>query len=205
MALARVVRVAEVSTAFVLLALAVPGGARAARTSRPPRLCPDWAEGTGTKMAAVEAAVAERVNARRGAERRRVLIDDARLDAVAHAYAAEMAASGRFAHRSARGEEADDRLRAAGIRDWDIVAENLARIGAARARASGGGRLPVVVCHDIGSLAASVEEGWNHSRGHRRNMTSAEVTHVGTGAAYDPKTEAVYVVQVYVRKTHASR
>jgi uncharacterized protein YkwD len=198
---------ATAAMAAALVSAAWLAGAAGVAPLPEPRspLCPDWAEGAAAKTAAVEKAVVERVNARRAGQRRRVLTDDARLHGVARAYAAAMAASGRFAHRSARGEEADDRLRAAGILDWDIVAENLARVGTARARASGGGRPPDVVCHDIGSLATSVEEGWNRSRGHRRNMTSGEVTRVGTGAAYDPKTEAVYVVQVYVRKTHASR
>jgi uncharacterized protein YkwD len=197
---------ATATMAAVLVSVAWPACAAGGASLPEPRspLCPDWAEGVAAKMAAVETAVVERVNARRSSLRRRVLIEDARLDGVAGGYAEAMAASGRFAHRSARGQEADDRLRAAGIRDWDIVAENLARVGTARARASGGGRSPAVVCHDIGSLAASVEEGWNRSRGHRRNLTSGDLTHVGTGAAYDPKTGAVYVVQVYVRRTHTS-
>jgi uncharacterized protein YkwD len=136
------------------------------------------------------------VNARRATLRRPPLSVDPRIDRVAREYASSMAASGRFAHRSAKGQAASDRLRAASIVDWDVVAENLALSSTVRER---GGR-EASLCHDVDSLAADIESGWYESRAHRRNMTLPELTHVGTGATYEARTGTVYVVQVYVRK-----
>src|SRR5262249_14274789 len=45
-------------------------------------------------------------------------------------------------------------------------------------------------------LPPDIESGWDQSP----NTTSPELTDVGTGAAYDAKTDTVYVVQLYVRK-----
>jgi uncharacterized protein YkwD len=145
---------------------------------------------------ALAARLAALINARRATLRRPPLAVDPRIDRVALEYASSMAASGRFAHRSAKGQAAGDRLRAASIVDWDVVAENLALSSTVRGR---GGR-EASLCHGVDSLAADIESGWYESRAHGRNMTLPELTHIGTGAAYEAKTDTVYVVQVYVRK-----
>jgi hypothetical protein len=111
-----------------------------------------------------------------------------------------MAVSGRFDHRSPLGETAADRLRAAGVADWDVVAENLALSTTVRPPPPRDRGQKVRLCHDVDSLAADIESDWYASPRHRRDMTLPELTDVGTGAAYDPKTETMYVVQVYVRK-----
>jgi uncharacterized protein YkwD len=138
------------------------------------------------------------VNARRASLKRPPLSVDPRIGRVAREYASAMAASGRFSHRS-QGQAAGDRLRAASIVDWDVVAENLALSSTVRPPPSGRAR-EASLCHDVDSLAADIESGWYESPAHRRNMTLPELTNVGTGAAYDTKTDTVYVVQVYVRK-----
>jgi uncharacterized protein YkwD len=151
-------------------------------------------------MDAFAARLVALVDARRAALRRLPLSVDPRIDRVARDYASAMAASGRFEHRSPRGQTAGDRLRAASIADWDVVAENLARSSTVRSLPTRGRGREAALCHDVDSLAADIESGWYESASHRRNMTLPELTHVGTGAAYDAKTDTVYVVQVHVRK-----
>jgi hypothetical protein len=52
----------------------------------------------------------------------------------------------------------------------------------------------------VASLAAEVEHGWSVSPGHRRNITSADFTHLGSGAAYRKESDTVYMVHVFVRR-----
>jgi uncharacterized protein YkwD len=159
---------------------------------------PEWAAATAAKMDSLAARLVALVNARRASLKRPPLSVDPRIGRVAREYASAMAASGRFSHRS-QGQAAGDRLRAASIVDWDVVAENLALSSTVRPPPSGRAR-EASLCHDVDSLAADIESGWYESPAHRRNMTLPELTNVGTGAAYDTKTDTVYVVQVYVRK-----
>jgi uncharacterized protein YkwD len=167
----------------------------------PSAACSEWRDAAAVDTLA--ARLVAHVNARRAGAKRAPLSVDPRIDRVARAHASAMAASGRLFHRSPRGQSADGRLRSAGITDWDVVAENLALGSAVRARARGRGGGEATFCHDAESLAADVVDGWRKSRGHRRNLTSPELTHVGTGAAYDAGKDRVYVVQVYVRRRAA--
>jgi uncharacterized protein YkwD len=166
--------------------------------------CPEWAEAPAARTDALAARLVAIVNARRATLKRPPLSMDPRIDRVARDYASAMAASGRFSHRS-RGQAAGDRLRAASIVDWDVVAENLALSSTVRPPRTRGSGREAHVCHDVGSLAADIESGWYESPAHRRNMSLPELTHVGTGAAYDAKTDTVYLVQVYVRRVSRAR
>jgi hypothetical protein len=87
------------------------------------------------------------------------------------------------------------------VRDWSSNAENLGRASTARSRAQlEDGRFPSADCHDADSLGVEIEAGWATSPGHREAMLDGDFTHVGSGAAWDPEEEDVYVVHVFVRR-----
>jgi uncharacterized protein YkwD len=109
-----------------------------------------------------------------------------------------MAERQHMGHRGPGGSLVDDRLLAAGIRDWSETGENLGRASAARYKASDEeGRFPSVSCHDPASLGTEIEAGWAVSPGHREALLSPGYGRVGSGAAYDAAGEHVYVVHVY--------
>ncbi len=81
------------------------------------------------------------------------------LARVARNHSAEMCQTGRFGHRSRRTGQPEDRVRRAGV-DASLVAENVA----------------------VASDAAAVHQALMSSPGHRANILTDDVTHVGVGA-----------------------
>ncbi len=90
------------------------------------------------------------------------LIRDTRLGVVARAYSREMAETGDVAHVSARSGNVIDRVRAAGVTPP-----------------------PVTLAENVASAASApdAQRAFMGSPGHRDNVLSPEVTHVGVGVA----------------------
>jgi uncharacterized protein YkwD len=126
-----------------------------------PAAKPDPAEPTTVPEA--RAVLLARINALRGTNGVPSLLPDARLDAVAQAYAERMALGHFFAHVAPEGDSLSERLRAAGYA-FSANGENLGRAGP-------------------GPLAAhaSVEE----SPGHRRNLLLPVFSRLGLGVAVE--------------------
>ena len=97
-----------------------------------------------------------------------------RLDQVAQDYAQLMADTGHYGHTGPGGESPWDRMRAGGY-DYRAAAENIAW------------GYPT---------ADRVQEGWEGSPGHFKNMVSPNVSDVGLGAA-ESSSGRWYWVQVY--------
>lgn len=90
------------------------------------------------------------------------LVRDARLAAVARSYSREMAKTGDVAHVSRRTGSVVDRVRAAGVAP-----------------------APTTLAENVASAvsAAEAEQAFMGSPGHRENLLSREVTHIGVGVA----------------------
>ncbi|MGO8970027.1 MAG: CAP domain-containing protein [Myxococcaceae bacterium] len=114
-------------------------------------------------LAEARALLLARINALRLADGAPALTVDARLEAVAQAYAERMALGHFFAHVAPEGDSLSERLRAAGYA-FQANGENLGRAG-------------------TGPLAAhaSVEE----SPGHRRNLLLPVFSKLGVGVAQE--------------------
>lgn len=121
----------------------------------------------------VGAAVA-RVQATRRAHDLPELIVDATLTGVAEAHNADMHDHHFLGHRSPRTGGPTDRVRSAGFRAVQ-VAENVA----------------------FNRSLADAHEGLMRSLGHRRNLVSAEVTHLGLAATQGA--EGWYLTQLFAR------
>jgi uncharacterized protein YkwD len=108
-----------------------------------------------------------------------VLERDARLGRIARLYSREMAELGEVAHVSQRSGNAVDRVRAARIAPMPtVVAENVGR--------------------DYSAVEA--ERGFMSSPGHRDNILSRAVTHVGVGVALGKReggNTPVFVTQIF--------
>lgn len=105
---------------------------------------------------------------------------DPRLAEVARAYSREMAESGEIAHLSPRTGSVVDRVRRAGISP-----------------------APTVIAENVGRdyTADGIEHGFMASPGHRDNLLSRAVTHVGVGVALgqpEGDTVPIFVTQVFV-------
>jgi uncharacterized protein YkwD len=104
---------------------------------------------------------------------------DARLARVARAYSREMAESSEVAHVSQRSGNAVDRVRAAGLTPMpNVVAENVGR----------------------DYTAETMERGFMRSPGHRDNILSRAVTHVGVGVAMgrrEGNATPIFVTQIF--------
>jgi uncharacterized protein YkwD len=103
------------------------------------------------------------------------LVLDPRLAQVARNHSIEMAKTGRVEHVSARSGSAVDRLRTAHVEP-----------------------MPSVVAENVGQdySAAQVHSGFMSSPGHRGNVLSPDVTHVGIGAAAGPN-GSVFVTELF--------
>jgi uncharacterized protein YkwD len=104
---------------------------------------------------------------------------DARLAQVARVYSREMAEDGEVGHLSERSGSAVDRVRAAGISP-----------------------MPTVVAENVGRdySAADAERGFMSSPGHRDNILSRAVTHVGVGVAMGKRegnATPIFVTQIF--------
>jgi len=106
------------------------------------------------------------------------LIGDPAVAAVARAHSREMFETGVVAHVSPRTGSASDRIRAAGIRTAAVL-ENVAR------------------AYGI----SEAQDGLMNSPGHRANILSPEVTHVGIGVVIGDEVvgrRELFVTQVFI-------
>lgn len=182
----------------VALAALVALRASAAPASDTP-VCPDWATETEARVARLEARLVELVNEARRAAGAPPVTVETRLVAVARAHATHMARLRAMAHVT-DGESAEDRLRAAGIHDWDAVGENLAMGRSVDYVAEiAKGRHRRVACHAPETLARDVFRAWYASPGHRQTLLDPRFTHLGSGAAYEPAGETAYVAHDFAR------
>lgn len=147
-----------------------------------------WSEAekpTPSTAPAPAPSVADRILVRTNAARQGVqlppLQSDPKLTAAARQLADFMARTGAFSHQ-ADGRSPDQRVSAQGYR-WTYVAENIAfqsgLNGSSADRAA----------------QAFLNQWWN-SPGHRVNILSRQVTHIGIATAVAPS-GAMYAVQVF--------
>ena len=129
------------------------------------------------------------------------LVFDEPLAKVARRYARVLGTHHLLRHRGPKGDEVADRLRRAGIVDWDRVGENLEYHTIYRYRSyREDGTLFTAVCFAPEELAREIVQEWLNSPGHRRNLLDPDFTHLGTGVFVETELEAVYAVQIYRRK-----
>ena len=136
-----------------------------------------------TSQAGAEARLARLVNRDRQAQGLPPLTIDPRLTQVARAHSEWMHSSGTVAHISPITGSAADRVRAAGI-NTAVVLENVAR------------------AYGIGEA----EDGLMNSPGHRANILSREVTHIGIGVVLGDVVadrRELFVTQVFIRVPQA--
>lgn len=129
--------------------------------------------------AQAEAQLFELVNRDRKANGLPALVLDARLCASARGHSREMAEDGVVAHLSKRSGSMVDRAKAAGLSPP-----------------------PTVLAENVGSAmsAQAVEQDLMASPGHRANVLSRDVTHVGIGVARGLKSDTsnvLYFTQVF--------
>jgi len=105
------------------------------------------------------------VNASRGEAGLPALETGADLTEAARAHAEDMMARGFYGHVSPEGGTVQDRFRAAGGSDWELVAENIARCSGCPAA-------------DAARISA-LHEGWMDSPGHRENILRQGLTRFG--------------------------
>lgn len=123
-------------------------------------------------VADAEARAAELLAADRARFERPTLLRDPALDAIARAHAEDMRAHDFVGHQSPRTGGPGDRLAAAGYQVIGL-AENVA----------------------FNRNLGDAQSGLMRSLGHRRNLLSKELTHVGLGAASDG--ESWYLTQLF--------
>lgn len=167
----------------------------------PAPACPAWASGSGPLLEQVEVRLVEQVNDARRAAGLRALAAEPRLRDVARRHAGTMARLRTMSHSATgAGDTLEARLRDAGFHDWNTVGENIAMghsVDWYAQNAQGGERS--VRCHGADSLARDIFRAWLASPGHRAALLDPAFTHVGSGAAYDPAGEKVYVTHDFAR------
>ncbi|MBL8087961.1 MAG: CAP domain-containing protein [Chthonomonas sp.] len=93
-------------------------------------------------------------------------------------HAKDMASKGYFDHKDSLGRTSKDRIEALGIKDWKVIAQNIA----------GGAADP-----------ATVVKMWMDSPGHRKNILRPDVTEMGIGYYFDPDSKYLkYWVQDFL-------
>jgi uncharacterized protein YkwD len=162
--------------------------------------CPAWLLDTDAKLAELQAQLVRLVNERRQSAGQGELRLDARLSQVAEAHARHQARLGTQSHRTAETGGVEDRVRAAGLKDWDMLSENLAQGRSINYTArSDDGSPATSACHTPESLALDLVRAWDSSPGHSRTLHEPAFTHIGSGAAFVPERETVYVVHDFAR------
>lgn len=162
--------------------------------------CPAWQTSSESRLAELETELVRLVNERRRAAGAPALQVEARLSRIAQAHAAHQARLGTMSHRTAETGGLEDRVRAAGLRDWDMVGENLAQgRPITYTSRNDDGSDPTVACHTPQSLAFDIVRAWDASPGHSRTLRDPNFTHLGSGAAFLPERETVYVVHDFAR------
>ncbi len=172
----------------------------AATSAAPTPNCPDWTRETDARLRRIETRLVELVNDARRTVGAAALQGDARVGDVARRHAQTMARLRSMSHTAA-GETLERRLRAAGIDDWSAVGENIAMGHSVNFYAqTPRGDERSVACHEADSLARDVFRAWYASPGHRAALLDPVFTHVGSGAAYDPVGETVYVTHDFAQR-----
>lgn len=134
---------------------------------------------------AVEAAIIEMTNGFRAKQKLAPVSANAKLTAVARAYATFLANQGAFSH-TADGRQAGERVTAQGYA-WCQVSENLALHSDSRG-------------FEARTLAEKAVTGWINSPGHRANLEAPFVTEIGVGVAKAPGPQPKYIsVEVFAR------
>jgi uncharacterized protein YkwD len=131
-----------------------------------------------TNVDQAEKEIFERLNQDRQKNGLPALSLDSRLASVARRYSQEMLQTGKVGHISPRSGTVLDRIRAAGIApEPTSIAENVGSI----------------------SLGEDMESNFMASPGHRDNILSRDVTHVGIGVAVSEKSgqALLFVTQVF--------
>ena len=129
----------------------------------------------------VEAAMVNAINRERAKRNQAPVVQDARLQQVAHAHSVQMAQLERTAHLSPTGVGPVERVRAAGLS-------------------------PSLLSENVGSATApsAVHEGFMASPGHRANVIEPLATHVGVGVAITATAGGPtvwYVTELFARFT----
>lgn len=162
-------------------------------------ICPAWAADPDTRVARLEQRLVELVNESRRTSGAPPVALEPRLTGAARGHARRMARLRTMAHVT-DGASAEDRLRAADVHDWDAVGENIAQGKSVNYVAQNDdGQHRTVACHDADSLARDIFRAWYASPGHRETLLDRRFTHVGSGAAYEPAGETVYVTHDFAR------
>lgn len=164
-----------------------------------PPACPQWREDPSL-LGRLEQLLAGHVDAARSSAGAAPLVREDRLAAVARQHARHLASLGVMAHQTTETGAVQDRLRAAGIVDWDSVGENLA-VGTSvnYVARPDDVRRQTVACHTPESLAREIAQAWRASAGHNRTLLDARFTALGGGAALDAAGQRVYVVHDFAR------
>ncbi len=132
-----------------------------------------------------ETAIVEMTNAFRKENSLGNLKPNAALSAAAHAFAAYLAKTGKFAHE-ADGRGPERRAEGQGYR-YCLVAENLAMNLDSRG-------------FESRQLAREALDGWKASPGHRANMLQAGITEIGVGVVRAPDKNPKFIsVQLLAR------
>ena len=126
-------------------------------------------------LAADEAALLDRINVVRRQHHLGPLRASDRLARVARAHAEEMARDGYLSHVNPAGKSPLDRVRAAGVDGFRLLAEN---IGSSSAR---GDRVGIVIEH------------WLDSPVHRENLLTPAFNTTGIGIGRGPADQTIYV------------
>ncbi|HTM22117.1 MAG TPA: CAP domain-containing protein [Kofleriaceae bacterium] len=142
------------------------------------RLAPSEDDAPVTSAEEAERRLLELLNRDRARHKLPPLSADAEVAAVSRAHSREMYETGVVAHVSPRTGSASDRIRAAGIRTAAVL-ENVAR------------------AYGVGEA----QEGLMNSPGHRANILSPDVTHVGIGVVIGDEVvgrRELFVTQVFI-------
>jgi uncharacterized protein YkwD len=108
-----------------------------------------------------------------------ILQFDPMLTEIAERHSQQMAARSFFAHISPDGRNLETRLRLNGVRDWRLIAENLA------------------VHYDWLAPVSAAINGWMMSPGHKQNILDARFKYTGIGVAYGAN-GSLYFTQVFL-------
>lgn len=164
--------------AFSIIALCLLGGLIASCTNLP-RSVADPTIASSADPHVLEKGILEYVNNLRAGRKLRKLATSKRLNQLARSYSKSMAQTGRFEHSDINGNRLEHRLSAAGITDWTMAGENLAK---------------TVNANKPGQESV---RGWQLSPGHSENLFNADYDTAGTGVYLSGDT--VYVTQIYLK------
>lgn len=164
-----------------------------------PPACPQWREDPAL-LERLELLLAGHVDEARSSTGAAPLAREERLAAVARQHARHLASLGLMAHQTTETGTVQDRLRTAGIADWDAVAENLAVGTSVNYVARPDDiRRQTIACHTPESLAREIYHAWRASPGHNRTLLDARFSALGGGVALDAAGQRVYVVHDFAR------